>query len=125
MNDTYLESTTVQMDSFSSAELDGPIVMVNLLRFVPDGGAQSYARYIQAALPFLENVGGCVRYLGDAVATVIGGEEWDEVMLVEYPSRQAFFEMVGDPDYPADLRASALLDSRLICTTARNANPHL
>ena len=32
---------------------------------------------------------------------------------------QAFFEMTGDPDYPSDLRAGALEDSRLYCTQPR------
>jgi uncharacterized protein (DUF1330 family) len=119
MTKAYLDSTDDQMRSFVATEIDGPIVMLNLLRFDPDGGAERYARYIVEAKPFLEKVGGTIRYLGAARSTLIGGEDWDEVLLVEYPSRQAFFDMAGDPDYPSELRASSLLDSRLICTTAR------
>jgi hypothetical protein len=45
-----------------------------------------------------------------------GDEEWDEILLVEYPSKAAFFEMTGDPDYPREIRGGALADSRLYCT---------
>jgi uncharacterized protein (DUF1330 family) len=29
------------------------------------------------------------------------GEEWNEAVLVEYPSRKAFLDMIGDPEYRA------------------------
>jgi hypothetical protein len=54
--------------------------------------------------------------LANVAATVIGGEDWDRMILVEYPSKQAFLEMSGNADYPSEIRANALLDSRLICT---------
>jgi hypothetical protein len=63
-------------------------------------------------------VGASSRYLGRVAATVIGGEPWDLVLLVDYPSAQAFHAMVTDPEYPMDLRAEALLDSRLYCMVA-------
>ena len=90
--------------------------MVNLLRFAPGGGAEQYRQYGQAATPFLVKAKASVRYAGVGIGTVIGGEEWDEVILVEYPSKQAFLDMTGDPDYPSELRANALADSRLYCT---------
>lgn len=65
--------------------------------------------------------GASIRYLGDSAATVIGGDEWDEVVVVEYPSLQAFFEMTADPGYPSAIRAGALADSRLYCTQERAA----
>ncbi len=55
-----------------------------------------------------------------AVATPIAvdGEEWDDALLVRYPSKQAFLGMVTKPDYQKDAvhRTAALLDSRLIAT---------
>lgn len=38
---------------------------------------------------------------------------------VEYPTVQAFFEMTGTPEYPFDVRAGALADSRLYGTHER------
>ena len=93
--------------------------MVNLLRFAPDGGAEQYASYGGQARPFLQAAGATVRYLGVGVATAIGPEAWDEVILVEYPSVQAFFDMVTADGYPSSVRSGALADSRLYATQPR------
>jgi len=116
MTDTFIHPSADQIRALRDMALDGPIFMLNLLRFAADGGAEDYARYGQAAAPFLSKSGASVRYLGNVQATVIGGESWDEVVLVEYPSLAAFLQMTGDPDYPSALRAGALTDSRLYCT---------
>lgn len=103
------------------AEDDGqPIVMLNLLRFKPDGGRESYAKYSAAVLPFLTGVGGEVVYFGDG-ATPLVGEAWDAVLLVRYPSRSKFLEMVMDPDYQAitHLRTEALSAAVLQPTATR------
>ena len=115
MTETWLNPSAEQMRALRDLEIEGPVTMLNLLRFRPDGGAEEYARYGEKAGSFLAASGARVRFLGRSVATVIGGEEWDEVILVEYPSKEAFLGMVADPDYPSDLRTGALLDSRLVC----------
>ena len=52
---------------------------------------------------------------------MIGGDadEWDAVILVEYPSRKAFLEMTSTSEYRevGKSRTSALADSRLIAMT--------
>ena len=116
MSETYIHPSQEQIAAIQKLDVDGPLVMLNLLRFKPESGAQEYQRYVEAAAPFLARSGATVRYLGDVAGTVIGAEEWDRVILVEYPSKQAFFEMTGDPDYPSEIRAGALADSRLYCT---------
>lgn len=116
MSETYIHPTKEQIAAIRDMPVTGPVTMLNLLSFSPEGGAEAYARYAEAAAPFLERSGAKMRYLGNVAATVIGGEPWDLVILVEYPSRQAFLEMIGDSDYPATLRAGALIDSRLYCT---------
>jgi uncharacterized protein (DUF1330 family) len=122
MTDTHVNPSPEQIAALRELDLDGPVVMLNLLRFRLDGGAEDYARYGAAALPFLAKAGATVRYLGDGAATVIGPDRWDEVVLVEYPTVQAFFEMTGDPDYPSDVRAGALADSRMYCTQPRRGS---
>lgn len=89
---------------------DGPVVMLNLLAFKPDGGRETYDRYGEAVAPLLERVGGRIVYAGRPAPAMIGAESWDLVALVEYPSRAAFMEMIGSPDYReiAHLRAEAL-----------------
>jgi uncharacterized protein (DUF1330 family) len=107
------------------AEDDGqPVVMLNLLRFKPDGGRERYAEYARAIIPHLKKVGGEVVYLGDtatALVTPAGDTDWDAVLLVRYPNRQAFSAMVADPDYQqiTHIRTEALDAAVLQPTTAR------
>jgi uncharacterized protein (DUF1330 family) len=94
---------------------DGPVVMLNLLAFKPDGGAERYAEYAQAVAPLLEGVGGRVLFAGAAGEAVIGEAGWDVIALAEYPSRQAFLDMTSAPEYEAiaHLRTEALERSEL------------
>ncbi len=57
--------------------------------------------------------------MGRAGVTVIGDEEWDVILLVRYPTRRQFVDMVNDPDYQAiaPIRSAALADSRLVEST--------
>ena len=79
----------------------GPVVMLNLLRFTPEG-RERYEQYAAALSDtFLVRYGAEVLYAGDG-STVLAaepGQEWDAVLLVRYPSREAFSRMVADPDY--------------------------
>jgi uncharacterized protein (DUF1330 family) len=115
-----LHPSADQIAALRDLDWTGPIVMLNLLRFHPGGGAAQYGAYGEAARPYLDRAGAKVRYLGRVAATVIGGEPWDEVILVEYPSKQAFLGMVADAGYreAARHRTAALADSRLYCTIA-------
>jgi uncharacterized protein (DUF1330 family) len=94
---------------------DGPVLMLNLLAFKPDGGAERYAEYTAAVAPLLEGVGGRIVFAGEARPALIGGGDWDVVALVEYPTRQAFMDMITSADYQAiaHLRTEALADSAL------------
>ncbi len=99
----------------------GPVVMLNLLRFTEDG-RPSYEAYARDIVPFLERVGAEIVYLGDCSTLVVGTEahDWDAVLLVRYPSRRAFSEMVRNPEYQqiTSLRTEALSDAILQATTA-------
>lgn len=118
----HIEPSREQIDQLAAdAETHpGPVVMINLLRYRPDGGAQSYAHYGEGVLPCLARVGARLIWQGSAHSTVIGppSETWDAVVLVQYPSRRAFLEMITSPEYLAiaGRRSDALIDSRLIAT---------
>jgi len=77
------------------------IVMLNLLRYAEDGGRETYAEYAAKAAPFLAGVGGELLYAGDCGTALVApeGHRWDTILLVRYPSKHAFLEMVGNPDY--------------------------
>lgn len=98
----------------------GPVVMLNLLRF-KEGGRDSYAQYAQALNEtFLARYGADVLYAGDGSTVLVAeaGQDWDAVLLVRYPSREAFSRMVADPEYQevTRLRSEALEEAVLQAT---------
>jgi uncharacterized protein (DUF1330 family) len=117
-----LEPTAEQMAALAARPADEPVLMVNLLKFIPDGGRESYAHYAQEVVPHLQRVGGTVRYAGSAPAQVIGDGEkpwWDAILVVEYPSPAAFIDMVTNEAYLEihHYRANALDRGDLIATS--------
>ena len=66
----------------------------------------------------IEAAGGRILWAGRVEASVIApeGEEWDDAVLVEYPSRTAYLKMISSSEWEdaATHRAAALLDFRLI-----------
>ena len=69
-----------------------------------------------------DRVGGKVRYAGANPHNVIGDGArpwWDAILVVEYPSPQAFVDMVRDPAYQKvhEHRAAALEQGDLVATS--------
>jgi uncharacterized protein (DUF1330 family) len=116
-----VQPTAEQIQELVTSKETGPVVMVNLLRFDSEGGRESFGSYVGGVRSVLEATGARVVWQGRADSLVIGAadERWDAVVLVEYPSRQAFLEMVSSPSYRGigKQRTAALLDSRLIACT--------
>jgi uncharacterized protein (DUF1330 family) len=103
-----LYPTPEQMQPLLTVPDDGPIVMVNLLRFKPSAdepdqgvsGEEAYRRYSEAMVPFITARGARVLWSGRAAGQVIGtgGEDFHFFAVVEYPSRRAFFEIATSPE---------------------------
>ena len=107
---------------------DQPVVMLNLLACreqavydddsEPCSGRQAYARYSAQAIKHVAACGGEVVFMGAAQVPLVAPphEQWDEVLLVRYPSIEAFVGMVMNPEYQAFAkhRTAALRDARLI-----------
>lgn len=85
---------------------DGPIYMVNLLRFkdraeYEDGretdltGREAYQLYGQAVTGLLPEFGGEIVFLGDVTFLALGQVEelWDEVAIAKYPARADLLAM--------------------------------
>lgn len=109
------------LDVLLAEDPGGPVVMLNLLRFRPDGGRESYQRYAEAlGVAINARYGLSVEYLGVGAHALVAedGQAWDMVVLVRYPDRQAFVNMVRDPEYQAvaHLRSEALVESVLQST---------
>ena len=125
-----LYPTPEQIQALLSGPADQPVVMVNLLRFkrmadAPNddvSGEESYRRYAQKMIAYVESKGGRVIWSGRVDSQVIGdgGEAFHMVGLVEYPSRKAFVEIATDP-YVQEIglhRASGLEGQWLLAATA-------
>ncbi|TYP63890.1 DUF1330 domain-containing protein [Stutzerimonas stutzeri] len=113
-----------------------PILMLNLLRFndqaaypaesdqQPCSGREAYAVYSRTAIKKVRAAGGDVELMANARVALIAPEQehWDEVLLVRYPSPEAFLAMLADPEYRAATihRTAALADSRLIGCNPRS-----
>ena len=120
---TTLGPTSEQFAALTARPADAPVVMVNLLKFKTPGGRESYLQYGREVAPHLERVGATVRYAGTAPAVIIGdGEQtwWDAILIVEYPTPQAFVDMVSTQEYAKvhEHRAAGLERGDLIATSA-------
>lgn len=112
-----------------------PILMLNLLRFhqeaaypddsghTPCSGREAYARYSRTALRKVRAAGGDVQTAASVQVALIAPEQeqWDEMLLVRYPSPEAFLRMLADEEYRSATlhRTAALTDSRLIACSPR------
>ncbi|MET1039340.1 MAG: DUF1330 domain-containing protein [Aeromicrobium sp.] len=121
-----VDPTGADLKRFLADDPGGPVVMLNLLRFV-ESGRPGYEQYAQEIQPFLDRVGARVVHVGDMSTALVAPDEfsWDAVLLVEYPTRRAFSEMVADPDYQGitQLRTAALSEAVLQATTPWSVKP--
>ena len=113
-----IEMSDHDLDVLLAEDPGGPVVMLNLLRFRPDGGRESYQEYARRLGERVNaKYGPVVEYLGEGGRALVAedGQAWDMVVLVRYPTRRAFVDMIRDPDYRAvaHLRSQALIESVL------------
>jgi uncharacterized protein (DUF1330 family) len=113
------ELSDADLDRYLAEDPGGPVVMLNLLRFAPEGGAARYDDYRRALAASGVNADAEVLFFGAGGGVALEGEGWDAVALVRYPSREAFASMVRSPEYRAiePLRRAALVDAVLQPTT--------
>lgn len=116
--------TPAQMQEFLALPDDHPIVMVNLLKFKPNGGQAEYAKYAAAIQPILEKLGAKLLFAGKAEYCLIGKADWDMVALVQYPHKKTLVQMSMSPEYRAihHLREAGLL-GQINYSVAQIANP--
>ncbi len=123
----HIDPTKERFAHFREMPSTGSIHMLNLVRVraeaaYPDGrkstGIEAYRAYGRESKPVFERVGGRQFWLGRFELMLIGpaDERWDLVFIAEYPSKDAFVEMVRDPVYREAVkhRQAAVEASRLI-----------
>ena len=118
-----------QFQTLLAGPKDQPVVMLNLLRFKeradePDAGLsgqEAYRRYSDVMRKIVESHGGRILWTGRVDSMVIADVEpgYHAVALVEYPSRQKFFEIATSAEVAAIgvHRAAGLESQWLIATT--------
>ncbi len=136
MQNTYLDPTQESGRAFIQRNMQGKVVMLNLLKFRaiadysqspeltpadPISGEAAYEIYIEQTLRFLKKTGGDIMFLGRGGQFLIGpsGEQWDFVMLIQQNSVQDFLAFASDSAYMKVIghRTAALEDSRLLPLT--------
>ncbi|HUO92402.1 MAG TPA: hypothetical protein VMU22_05735 [Rhizomicrobium sp.] len=133
---SLVNPTPEQLHTMVENGPEGAIVMVNLLKYrqkadyaadCPEAGEnlsglEAYRRYGIVALNCVSEAGGGLVWGGKQAFVFIGGAEqdWDEVICVRYPSRQAFLQMIARKDYLAATyhRDAGLARTALLCCKA-------
>ncbi len=129
----FLEPTDQNAINVLRRGIEGPVVMLNLLRFrevadysghpelapgEPISGREAYDLYAAHTMPFLTAAGGGVLFEGDGGHLFIGPTDarWDKAILVRHASLDVLFGMAQDEAYNSGLghRTAALEDSRLL-----------
>ena len=103
-----------QIKGFMEPVSEGPICMVNLLKFkekaeYEDGrdtdltGREAYALYEEGVKKLLQEIGGGIGFEGDVERLALGEVEelWDVVGLAVWPSRGAMFKVMQSPEMQA------------------------
>jgi uncharacterized protein (DUF1330 family) len=102
-----IKPTKEQITAFLAAPTSGPIHMVNLLKFKAKtssdtSGQASYNKYGENVLKMVQERGGKIVWHGKPMGVLIGDNDadaWDYIVIIEYPSRDAFIEMTSQPNY--------------------------
>jgi uncharacterized protein (DUF1330 family) len=102
-----LRPNEAQMAGFADGASDGPIYMLNLLKYrnkaeYADGrestltGREAYAVYTQGVRELLKEFGGSLSFKASVERLTIGEVEelWDDVAIAMYPSRAAMLQMM-------------------------------
>ena len=133
MKEVFLDATEESAVAFFSRGISGPITMLNLVCFrdVADysgnpairpesdiSGREAFQKYIDHTLPFLNDTGGDIQFLGEGGKFFVGpqNESWDLVMLIQQNSMADFINFASNEDYLSGIghRTAAIVDSRLL-----------
>ena len=129
-----MPSTAEQIEGMQADGPEGPIFMVNLLKFkehaeYADGretdlsGREAYGLYGQAVSQIIRQYDGEVIFVGDVTFLSLGQVEelWDEIAIAKYPNRAALWAMSTSPEWnEAAVHRAAGLAGQLNIETVSN-----
>jgi uncharacterized protein (DUF1330 family) len=121
-----------QIEELLKGPAEGPVVMVNLLRFkkeadAPDeglSGEEAYGRYGAQMIRWVTSQGARLIWSGRVDSMVIGDSEeyFHTIALMEYPSRAEFLRIAGDPRVAEySVHRTAGLDMQWLIATTTTA----
>lgn len=121
-----LQPNAEVIESLTAGPSEGRYATVLLISYHSD---EQYTAWIDAVLSRLHAVGGRIVWAANDALPVVGDPEraWDAITVVEYPSFDAFLEMVRDPGWAeVDALRVAALDANEIfaCTPVIDALDH-
>ena len=103
-----------RIDEMMQPGPDGPIYMVNLLKFkdtaeYEDGretdltGYEAYQLYGRAVMKIIQDYGGEIQFAADVTLLALGqvGDLWDEIAIAKYPNRGALLAMSSSDEWRA------------------------
>ena len=108
------EPTDSQLEEMAEADQESPFDMVNLLKYRPVAiydseadnaigrtGREAYQEYGMAVFPKIIGLGGSLVYRGACDHLFVGDEaqDYDELIIVRYPSRRAYLDMYNSTEY--------------------------
>lgn len=108
------EPTDSQLEEIAEADQESPFDMINLLKYrsvaiydsvtdnaIGRSGREAYQEYGMAVFPKIIGLGGSLVYRGACDHLFVGDEsqDYDELIIVRYPSRRAYLEMFNSTEY--------------------------
>ena len=98
-----------------------PVVMVNLMKFKSPEHSQRFLGESRAKTgQFIRELGATIIFAGLAGPEFCAGEDWDLVLLVQYPNFAAVHDTLTDDaigPFVSELRAETIERSRFLLTT--------
>jgi uncharacterized protein (DUF1330 family) len=132
MTTGHIDPSREAWELFKALPRNEPIQMLNLIRLKPLAeypvghadhgkgrtGLDAYRAYGRGTAAIFGRLGGRQVWAGKPQVMVTGpdSERWDLAFIAEYPSSEAFFAMVKDPEYREIVkhRTAGVADSRLL-----------
>ena len=99
-----MEFTPEQLAAIAADTRDGAVVMLNLVKYLQPDGRDEYLVYSRGFIPLLKRCGGTILWAGDVTGVALGdddADDWDYAVLVQYPDRQAFVDVMTSDEYAA------------------------
>ena len=134
----HLDPSHENVVALIDRNIEGPISMLNLLRFrdvadyanspalAPAGvitGRAAYELYMTHTLPFLEATGGSISFIGEGGSFFVGpsDERWDLALIVRQTSMEDFFAFASNEEYLTGVghRTAAVEDTRILPLVVR------